>query len=229
VFFVMTRRKVELQFTTTAPYEVCKLSAFSEETRQDIVTYIKRAVKDGALREWVDSRKLRADEFVATMADKSEGNFMYLRHVLPALARGVYEGLAINKLPQGLQQYYEDHWRRMGMTEKPLPVVKIRVVYLLSEIRRPASRALISQFASTSDTNVNELAVQEILDDWGEFLHETNNEVLHYSVYHASFREFLHRKDIVQAAGVTLPQIRTLIADDLWERLFQDDKPDTKT
>jgi hypothetical protein len=218
VFFVKTRRHVELQFKTSSPYELCKLSAFSEDTRHDIVTYIQRALKDGALRKWVESHDLGEDEFVATMADKSENNFMYLRHVLPALTHGAYEGSAIEELPQGLQQYYQEHWHRLGMTAKPVPVAKIRVVYILSEVRHPASRALISQFASTSDAKADELAVQEILDDWREFLHETKGDASHYSVYHASFRDFLHRKDIVQAAGVTLPEIHSLIADDLWER-----------
>jgi hypothetical protein len=41
-----------------------------------------------------------------------------------------------------------------------------------------------------------------------------------YSVYHASFQEFLHRRDIVQAAGLTLKNISALIADRLWEDLF---------
>jgi hypothetical protein len=227
VFFVMTRRRIALSFTTSAPHDLCRLAEFSQGTNRDIATYIQRALKDAALQKLLHNQHLAIGKFVTKMTRKSEGNFMYLRHVLPALARGDYAGLAIDKVPQGLGHYYQDHWQRMGMTAKPLPLAKIRIVYILSEVRRPASRALISQFASTRDMKVDELAVQEILDDWREFLHETKNDIIHYSIYHASFREFLHRKDIVQAAGVTLPQIRTLIADDLWKRLF-DDAPHKK-
>ncbi|MDP9219149.1 MAG: toll/interleukin-1 receptor domain-containing protein [Actinomycetota bacterium] len=223
VFIVMTRRDVEIPFATLSPYQVCRFSAFADEARRDVFTYVSRALREGALGGWVESRDLDPDGFVATLTGKSEGNFMYLRHVLPALARGDYEDLEIERLPQGLMQYYNEHWRRMDMTAQPLPVAKIRVVYTLGEVKRPVSRALISQFTTTDDLRVSEVEVQAILDEWREFLHEQTGEVTAYSVYHASFRDFLQRKDIVQAAGVTLAGINALIANDLWEHVFDED------
>ena len=62
-----------------------------------------------------------------------------------------------------------------------------------------------------------------------QFLHQTDDEVPAYSLYHGSFRDFLHRKDIVQAAGVTLPGIHALIADRLWESLFVEHDADPAT
>lgn len=41
---------------------------------------------------------------------------MYLRHVLPEIKAGVYDGARLQELPQGLEAYYGDHWRRMGMS-----------------------------------------------------------------------------------------------------------------
>jgi hypothetical protein len=68
---------------------------------------------------------------------------------------------------------------------------------------------------------VDQLAVQEVLDEWKQFLHEQlTEEGRRYSVYHASFRDFLHRKDVVQAAGVTIKDINALIANSLWVDLF---------
>jgi len=58
--------------------------------------------------------------------------------------------------------------------------------------------------------------VQEVLDEWEQFLRkEQVNDETYYSIYHSSFRDFLYRKDIVQAAGVTLQGINALIADNL--------------
>jgi hypothetical protein len=69
--------------------------------------------------------------------------------------------------------------------------------------------------------HVDQLAVQEVLDEWKQFLHEQPaSDGLRYSVYHASFRDFLHRKDIVQAAGVTVKGINALIANNLWKSLL---------
>ena len=42
----------------------------------------------------------------------------------------------------------------------------------------------------------------------------------HYRFYHESFRDFLHRRDIVQAAGVNLPDISAEIADVMTGGLF---------
>jgi len=57
-----------------------------------------------------------------------------------------------------------------------------------------------------------------------QFLHKRTEPggTLH-CVYHASFRDFLHREDIVQAAGVTIQDINALIAGDLWGVLFGDE------
>jgi hypothetical protein len=107
----------------------------------------------------------------------------------------------------------------MGMMARPLPRPKIKIVYILAEVREPVSRDLICDF---SDEDA--LTVQEVLDEWDQFLHEQQvGSQTRYSVYHASFRDFLHRKDIVQAAGVTIREINALIADDLWESLFGDE------
>ena len=67
------------------------------------------------------------------------------------------------------------------------------------------------------------IAVQEVLDDWWQFLHRqvTDGET-HFSLYHTSFRDFLHRIDIVQATGLTIPEINAAIADNLWQGLFDD-------
>src|SRR5215510_3889815 len=122
---------------------------------------------------------------------------MYLRYVLPDIERGAYHDLGVERLPTGLQGYYEDHWQHMGMTARPLPRAKIKIVYVLAEVRQPVA---LRQIASFADEDA--LTVQEVLDAWDQFLHEQPIDgATHYSVYHTSFRDFLHRKDIVQAAG----------------------------
>jgi hypothetical protein len=72
---------------------------------------------------------------------------MYLRYVLTEIENGVYRDLSMETLPQGLQAYYEDHWRRMGMMDKQRKRTKIKIVYVLAELREPVSRQLIAEFA----------------------------------------------------------------------------------
>jgi len=109
------------------------------------------------------------------------------------------------------------------MTARPLPRLKIRIIYIMCEVRRPVSRQLLAQFATDGTQQVDQVDVQGILDEWRQFLHETqSSDGAAYSLHHASFRDFLHRMDIVEAAGVTLKDINALIADSLWGALFTD-------
>jgi hypothetical protein len=49
---------------------------------------------------------------------------------------------------------------------------------------------------------------------------QRDDDLTRYSIYHASFQDFLHRQDVVQAAGVTLRGIGSLIADNMWDDLL---------
>jgi hypothetical protein len=223
VYFVMTRRDAEIPMVTQSPIDELDLKRYPEENRSDVETYLRKALARPQLRAWIAARPLTEPGFVTVLAELSENNFMYLFHVLPEIESGAYRDLNIEQLPAGLIGYYDDHWIRMGMAVKPLPRVKLRLIYILSEARKPVSRQLLSEFATDTEIHVDELDVQEVLDEWQQFLLEDHLEMqARYSVYHASFRDFLHRKDIVQAAGVTIEGINMLIADNLWACIFEE-------
>lgn len=218
IYILMTRRPVTLSFTANAPQQLFDLMAYRDESLQDIQTYIRRATQREQLRMWIDAQGLTVDEFITQLADKSENNFMYLRYVLREIERGVYRDFSMETLPQGLQAYYEEHWRRMGMMDKERKRTKIKIVYVLAELREPVSRQLIADFASE-----DAFTVQEVLDEWEQFLRQEQVDgQTCYSIYHLSFCDFLSRKDIVQAAGVTLQGINALIADNLTQGVFGD-------
>jgi hypothetical protein len=220
-YFVMTRRQTPLPFVVSAPQTLFDLMMHRGEGKRDIQEYIRQqTTRRAKLQEWIRERSLDLQAFVTQLSELSQDNFMYVRYVLPDIERGAYAGLQIAHLPAGLENYYDDHWRRMGMTAKPLPRTKIHIVYVLAEARRPVSRRLIARIANSAALPVDELAVQEVLDEWDEFIREeTGTDVTRYSIYHASFQDFLHRQDVVQAAGVTLKGIGSLIADNMWEDL----------
>lgn len=186
---------------------------------RDIRSYLNQKVKREGIHKYVLARYSSEEgigtsdeQFVNELAQKSEGNFMYLRYVLPEIERGVYDK---DVIPVGLRGYYDVHWERMGMMAKPLPHVKIKIIYILSEIREPASRYLIARYARE-----NELSVQEVIDEWGQFLHQQHNEEIRYSIYHSSFRDFLHDKEIVKVAGVTIENINAQMASVGLENLY---------
>jgi len=219
VYFILTKRQTYVPLTVNKPY-LFNLMEYGAESLQDVQRYIEQQVqKKPSLQQWVENQGQDTATFITTLAQKSDRNFMYLRYVLEDIEEniesGAYQDLNLANLPQGLQQYYYQHWQRMGMTAKPLPRTKIKIVYVLAEARKPVSSSLISQFAGE-----DALTVQEVLDDWDQFLREERIEgQTRYSIYHASFQDFLHRQDIVQAAGITIRDINALIADNLAEEL----------
>jgi hypothetical protein len=222
VYFVMTQRPGTLPLTVNTPPHRFDLMQHQEQSLQDIQTYIRGEVKKSSkLQAWIDEKGLTVEEFITQLANKSENNFMYLKFVLHDIKGNKYRDLSIENLPQGLEAYYEDHWRRMGMTDKERKRTKIKIVYVLAELREPVSRELIGEFSGE-----DAFTVQEVLDEdeLQQFLHKDKVDgETRYSVYHLSFCDFLARKDIVQAAGVTLQGINALIANNLTQRVFGDE------
>jgi hypothetical protein len=217
VYFIMTRRDVDVPLVVQAPQTTLDLLDYPAENRRDVETYLIRSSERPKIRAWIESQPgMTPAAFVATLADKSENNFMYLRYVLPDIEVGVYHDLQIDSLPVGLRGYYESHWRMMGMMARPLPRLKILIIYILSESLLPVSRRLLAKFLTGSGVEADELAIQDVLDEWHQFLHEQQTpDGARYSIYHDSFRDFLNRRDIVQAAGVTIKGISAQIADSM--------------
>ncbi len=211
VYFVMTRRRdVDVPFITYAPVKIISLLDYQIDSQRDVRLYIQNRV-DGSedLRQKIDERQEKVSVFIDKIINKSENNFMYLRYVLLDIEKGFYKDLTLEKFPQGLEGYYNFHWQRMGMKANPLPDAKIKIIYILGEVKEPVSCQQICNF-SGEDTPV----VQSVLNEWKQVLHESlKDNQKYYRVYHQSFRDFLHHKDILETTGLTIPGIHRLISD----------------
>ncbi|MEO1373846.1 MAG: NACHT domain protein, partial [Cyanobacteria bacterium J06635_10] len=225
VYFILTRRpynknEQRLNVSPNTPSQELDLREKFQESNLDVKDYIQQLLNNDKYRQglskWIEKQKqISSQEFVEEIAFKSENNFMYLRCVLPAIAEGFYNDKPLDELPVGLQGYYENHWQIMGMTTKPLPKNKIKIIYVMCALRSAGSRNVIAKYSKQ-----NEFNVQEVLDSWAQFLQKQESfQPPRYRFYHESFRDFLHRQDIVQAAGVNLPDISAEVADNMTEGL----------
>lgn len=225
-FFLTTRRNIKqgrLIFET--PTRIIDLKDYQMESIEDIKKYIELFLNDedfkNDLNQWIIEHNLNKTDFINQLTEKSKSeigspNFMYLRYVLPQIAQGYYQNLdTIEDLPLGLESYYFDHWHRMNMTD-----LKIKIIYILTVIRRPVTRSLLSKLVSSDKIKVNQQQVQVVLDQWKDFLVENIIEGEKcYKVYHASFNDFLRRQEMVQAIGIEIDSIHNLIADGLWKMI----------
>ena len=218
VYFIVSKQPKTLPLPK---HQVFDLMQYSAESLADVKLYIdKRTSHSASIQSWINRQNLQGDQFVAAVAQKSQNNFMYLRYVLNDIDSGKYSDVTLNDLPRELEGYYEKHWNRMEMAvkDKELRRRKLKVIYLLTKTRKPVSCDILADFAEEDG-----LDVQEVLDDWEQFLGRNSDIPPAYSINHASFQRFLHRKDVVEKAGVSLRDIETAISDNLWEDLYGDE------
>jgi hypothetical protein len=225
VYFILTRRPYNLDdkrltLSPNTKYTELDLREYQKNSKDDVEEYIWEFLglekHKAGLESWINQQNnLSKPQFVKTIAAKSENNFMYLRYVLEAIADGFYQGEKLEELPAGLQGYYESHWRIMGMIKKPLPKDKIKIIYVMCALKSSVSREMIVKYSQEDN-----LTVQEVLKDWTQFLQEQKTyQPPRYRFYHESFRDFLQRQDIVEAAGVSLPEISAEVAKNMGEGL----------
>ncbi|NJK70591.1 MAG: NACHT domain-containing protein [Microcoleus sp. SU_5_3] len=201
VYFLLTRRpynlgQKRLSVSPGVPERELDLrdGNYVAFNQKDIEEYIRFALnaainyKDG-LRNWIQSRRIPDRTFAEQLANKSENNFMYLRYVLPAIAKGDYNDLDLKQLPEGLQGYYQNHWVRMGMEANPGQLLEM-VLYILLEIGTPIPCQMIAGIAGADECDAG-----KVLDKWVEYLKKQNVDgEICYSIYHASFLDFLKAK-----------------------------------
>ncbi|EGK87114.1 XRE family transcriptional regulator [Microcoleus vaginatus PCC 9802] len=201
VYFLLTRRPYHLgkkRLSVSPGVAVKELDLrddqyvnFNQDDIKEYILFVLNAesdYKDG-LRKWIQERGIFDASFVEQLANKSENNFMYLRYVLPAIAKGDYNDLSLKQLPDGLQEYYQNHWVRMGLEDKPGQLMEI-VLYILLEIGTPIDCEMIAGIAKEDKCDV-----EAVLDEWVEYLKQPNVDgEICYSIYHASFLDFLKAK-----------------------------------
>ena len=228
VYFVMSRRRgVDLLWGETPNYLFDLMAKeYADRSLQDVKTYIRQHINEHErLRQWIEANSLTVEDFITQLADKSENNFMYLRCVLVDMEEedGIYQDSTIESLPQGLENYYKDHWRLMGMTTDPPPLTKFRIVYVLSSNPEPIPYRDIVQIINYTGEQEAEFNVQYVLKGWKQFLH---NPIMYgqtfYRFYHDSYRRFLENREDVKAAGITIEDIKTLMPDSEWQELYGD-------
>ncbi len=206
VYFLLTRRPFnkDLNLSPDVPLEKLDLSdsQYEQLSFADVEEYIGLYLKNGdpyypqykdALKKWMQKGNYTTENFVKQVAKKSENNFMYLRYVLPGIAKGEYDNLELEKFPQGLGAYYTTHWDLMGMDKEPQELMAI-VLFILVQVKTSPNLKMIADIADKE-----EYEVEEVLNKWVEYLRKQDiNGQPCYSIYHASFLDFLKGKRKLQ-------------------------------
>jgi len=219
VYFLLTRRPYswdKKQLLVDVPVKELDLrdKEYVNFNQDDIKEYIRYVINTDSeykdeLRNWIQTRSIPDTIFVEQVANKSENNFMYLRYVLPAIAKDYYKDLDLKQLPDGLQEYYQSHWVGMRMESNPGQLMEI-VLYILLEIGTAIPCEMIAGIAK-----VDECDVAQVLEKkWVEYLKKQDVEgEICYTIYHASFLDFLKTKREMDAKRKIFKQVNQRIAE----------------
>jgi hypothetical protein len=223
-FLVMTSREQMDYRLDVDRREDLYLRDDDPQNLEDVRSYVRNYLQahEQEMAAQIAAWDIDADEFIELITDRSQGNFMYLVHVLDDIRTGRLSPETINNiqdLPRGLREYYQRHWRTMRAQDQDRferfyePVLRI-----LATVREPVAVPALEEW-----TKVEPARIREVIRAWRPFLNEeraATGEPL-YRVYHASFQDFLAEE------GVGLKPYHERIATTALGKIpgFLDDKP----
>jgi hypothetical protein len=198
-FVLLTTRDASTFLRLDSPCHDVYLDQSSPLNLDDVRLFLRQQASRKGIRTYLTKQRLKRDRFVELLEERSQGNFMYLKYVLPEIERGRYTDRNWRELPAGLVNYYESHWAllregdRTAWFDHKLPILKI-----LATAPEPVSlRLLCDRLPNLSRDLVREI----LLHDWRQFLERvtvrvSRKPVICWRLYHASFADFLRSKSM---------------------------------
>jgi len=228
IFIIATlrREKEKMQLRINIPEQMKRdLEQNESGNRADIAEYIQGRVRNPGLQAYIHRHQIDDELFVGHLRDKAQGNFIYLRYVLPEIESGHYQDLALDQLPAGLENYYDDHWKRVKLkNEQDWFAYRLPVVLALTVMKESISITLIMEYSYVNDR----LRVSDVLRDFDQFLYKEKKEydrqlTTCYRWYHASFFDFIGSKEDIAEELVDRRKATEKIAQKMWADIMGDE------
>ena len=220
LFFVLTTQDTAPPLRVECESAILQIAHDSPDNIRDVELFLRSSLIIPGVRRYLAIHNLAEDAFIADFVDRSEGNFMYLRYVIGAIAVGIEHDRSPSSLPRGLRNYYEDHWRRMrSSSEEEWFELQLPVLLVLTVVAEPVTATEILELTNI----IGRARLLPIMEKWGPFLHETKpagTTEPRYRLYHNSFREFISEKQQVYDERISLPNTHGQVAKQLITRLL---------
>ena len=198
IFFIVTSREENYYHLDVTHRRDIYLKDSDPLNLEDVRLYIRNYIQKHLTKmsPRIEQWRISEDDFIDAITEKSEGNFMYLFHVLHDIREGKLTQTNVDKiqnLPKGLQSYYKRHWDDMEIQDsQKFQDYYEPVVCQLAVAKEPISVNQLSEW-----TKLPPIRIKEVIRDWREFFNEFTPETgdYLYRIYHASFQTFL-REDV---------------------------------
>jgi WD40 repeat protein len=199
VRFLLTSRQdehVEKAFLDTEEL-VISSARFDYDNQEDICQYVQdRLCADQRLARIAQVEPVRSAKLVETIPRKAEGNFLYVRFLLDAIAQGLQPLSNLEVLPQGLDELYFVSLKRVvergkrDWSKEYAPLIGV-----LSVVQESLTLAQLQALTQQSKSSVLEYwrqlrqFIEEVLPP-----EEKEHQETKYRLYHQSVSKFLHRE-----------------------------------
>lgn len=192
VYFILTSRpEFKKEDITLFPATVFETYILPELTQTDLERYLSQ-------------RNIAANTEVAGVIwQKSEGNPLYLYHLIEECDSKNLTLEQINQLPQGLMKFYEKQWQeRIRFGDKAIKEGRKQISCLLLILKEPPNEDML-----LSLTDFDRAELQDYLIPLSRFMRTGER----YTIFHDSFKNFLQNQ-----FAKTLAQSQTNLVDRLW-------------
>ena len=167
---------------------------FDQSNQEDIRHYVKdRLSNDTLLIEKVTQLGSGqvVEQMIETITRKADGNFLYVRFLLNAIANGERSLTKLEGLPQGLDGlYFESLQRVVKLGKGDWHREYAPIIGMLSVAQESPTLAQLQSFTKQSKSSV-----LKYLDELWQFIEEVkspNKGETRYRLYHQSVIDFLH-------------------------------------
>jgi len=199
VYLVVSQRPVEVRLETEPRPHSVRIDAQDEKNLTDIRSFLDEAA------DWPGVRKAREaseqpvskERFVATLLEKSQGVWIYLKYVLDEIEAARRSPLKLDDLPRGLWQYYEEFWKQWkGMNVRRWHSFDLPFLSTLAAVRDSLTLAQLLTLAGVGDRPNVTRDFRSVLDTrWSPYLASSPRSAgpespPTYCFYHASLRDF---------------------------------------
>ncbi len=205
VFFVVTMREKYEERLYVERKECISIDDSDPNNISDIEKYIINYLSHNNKQMYQRLKELQINEdhLKGELIKKSEGNFQYIRYVLPAIKDRRLNLININNikdLPTGLRDLYARHWKFMKSkdTEKYKRLQKPVLCFLASALEPVNIKTIIEWIRKEYKYHTPDATdVLETIKEWREFLNSRQSEKGEeiYHIYHNSFKDFLDEEE----------------------------------
>ncbi|MEP7307269.1 MAG: TIR domain-containing protein [Acidobacteriota bacterium] len=110
--FIVTTRKDPDVLDSFSGYTPHDIGSAIEQNRADVFTYVNRCLETPALSALIAARGVDRLDLATVLADKADGNFLYVTQAVAAMESGRLDMLHPERFPQGLVGIYQGFFER---------------------------------------------------------------------------------------------------------------------